>query len=111
MAACRQQNEIAHHDLSAWPSPCGLSAIRRRPESPSERRLTGSRQVSQDPPMAVAGRAFGCIRVPDDGAIEASYWPRGRHMVDPIRRRLLKTGAAAAALAATPSVLAQQSGT
>jgi pimeloyl-ACP methyl ester carboxylesterase len=31
-------------------------------------------------------------------------------MVDPIRRRLLKTGAAAAALAATPSVLAQQGG-
>ena len=30
-------------------------------------------------------------------------------MVDPIRRKLLKTGAAAAALAATPSVLAQQS--
>ena len=32
-------------------------------------------------------------------------------MVDAIRRKLLKTGAAAAALAATPSVLAQQSGT
>ena len=31
-------------------------------------------------------------------------------MVDRIRRKLLKTGAAAAALAATPSVLAQQSG-
>src|SRR5918996_2436842 len=31
-------------------------------------------------------------------------------MVDPIRRKLLKTGAAAAAIAATPSVLAQQSG-
>src|SRR6186997_3374980 len=31
-------------------------------------------------------------------------------MVDPIRRKLLKTGAAAAALAATPSVLAQQGG-
>ena len=32
-------------------------------------------------------------------------------MVDAIRRKLLKTGATAAALAATPSVLAQQSGT
>ena len=32
-------------------------------------------------------------------------------MVDSIRRKLLKTGAAAAAMAATPSVLAQQSGT
>ena len=32
-------------------------------------------------------------------------------MVDPIRRKLLKTGAAAAALAATPSVLARQGGT
>ena len=32
-------------------------------------------------------------------------------MVDPIRRKLLKTGAAAAAIAAAPSVLAQQSGT
>ena len=31
-------------------------------------------------------------------------------MVDPIRRQLLKTGAAAAAVAATPSVLAQQGG-
>jgi len=31
-------------------------------------------------------------------------------MVNPIRRKLLKTGAAAAAVAATPSVLAQQSG-
>ena len=31
-------------------------------------------------------------------------------MVDPMRRRLLKAGAAAAAMAATPSVLAQQSG-
>lgn len=31
-------------------------------------------------------------------------------MVDPIRRQLLKTGAVAAALAATPSVLAQPSG-
>ena len=31
-------------------------------------------------------------------------------MVDPIRRKLLKTGAAAAAVAASPSVLAQQSG-
>ena len=31
-------------------------------------------------------------------------------MVDPIRRKLLKTGAAAAAMAATSSVLAQQSG-
>src|SRR2546428_11026622 len=31
-------------------------------------------------------------------------------MVDPIRRRLLKTGAAAAAIAATPSVFAQQGG-
>ena len=31
-------------------------------------------------------------------------------MVDPIRRKLLKTGAAAAAIAATPSVLAQQGG-
>jgi pimeloyl-ACP methyl ester carboxylesterase len=31
-------------------------------------------------------------------------------MVDPIRRKLLKTGAAAAAMAATPPVLAQQSG-
>src|SRR5512145_2330549 len=31
-------------------------------------------------------------------------------MVDSIRRKLLKTGAAAAAMAATPSVLAQQSG-
>ena len=30
-------------------------------------------------------------------------------MVDSIRRKLLKTGAAAAAMAATPSVLAQQS--
>lgn len=32
-------------------------------------------------------------------------------MVDEIRRKLLKTGAAAAAMAATPSVLAQQAGT
>jgi pimeloyl-ACP methyl ester carboxylesterase len=31
-------------------------------------------------------------------------------MVDPIRRKLLKTGAAAAAMAATPSVFAQQAG-
>src|SRR5438093_1380643 len=31
-------------------------------------------------------------------------------MVDPIRRKLLKTGAAAAAMAATPSVFAQQGG-
>src|SRR5512134_3564105 len=31
-------------------------------------------------------------------------------MIDPIRRKLLKTGAAAAAIAATPSVLAQQGG-
>lgn len=31
-------------------------------------------------------------------------------MVDAIRRRLLKTGAAAAAMAATPSLLAQQTG-
>src|SRR5262245_26608653 len=31
-------------------------------------------------------------------------------MVDPIRRKLLKTGAAAAAMAASPSMLAQQSG-
>ena len=31
-------------------------------------------------------------------------------MVDPMRRRLLKAGAAAAAMAATPSALAQQSG-
>src|SRR5215510_2781419 len=31
-------------------------------------------------------------------------------MVDPIRRKLLKTGAAAAAMAATPALLAQQSG-
>jgi hypothetical protein len=31
-------------------------------------------------------------------------------MVDAIRRKLLKTGAAAAAMAATPSVLAQQGG-
>jgi hypothetical protein len=31
-------------------------------------------------------------------------------MVDPIRRKLLKVGAAAAAVASTPSVLAQQSG-
>ena len=31
-------------------------------------------------------------------------------MVDPVRRQLLKTGAAAAALAATPGVLAQQAG-
>ena len=31
-------------------------------------------------------------------------------MVNPIRRKLLKTGAAAAAVAATPSVLAQQNG-
>ena len=31
-------------------------------------------------------------------------------MVDPIRRKLLKTGAVAAAMAATPSVFAQQSG-
>src|SRR5437762_6743797 len=31
-------------------------------------------------------------------------------MVDPIRRKLLKTGAAAAAMAATPSVFAQQTG-
>src|SRR5688500_13233566 len=31
-------------------------------------------------------------------------------MVNPIRRKLLKTGAAAAAMAATPAVLAQQSG-
>ena len=31
-------------------------------------------------------------------------------MVDSIRRKLLKTGAAAAAMAAAPSVLAQQSG-
>ena len=31
-------------------------------------------------------------------------------MVDRIRRKLLKTGAAAAAVAATPSVFAQQSG-
>ena len=32
-------------------------------------------------------------------------------MVDPIRRRLLKTGAAAAAMAAAPSALAQRAGT
>ena len=31
-------------------------------------------------------------------------------MVDSIRRKLLKTGAAAAAMAAAPSLLAQQSG-
>ena len=31
-------------------------------------------------------------------------------MVDPIRRKLLKTGAAVAAMAATPSVFAQQTG-
>ena len=31
-------------------------------------------------------------------------------MVDPIRRKLLKAGAAAAAMTATPSLLAQQSG-
>ena len=29
-------------------------------------------------------------------------------MVDPLRRKILKTGAAAAAVAATPSLLAQQ---
>src|SRR6185295_2932131 len=32
-------------------------------------------------------------------------------MVDPIRRKLLKTGAATAAMAATPALLAQQGGT
>src|SRR5688500_3485365 len=31
-------------------------------------------------------------------------------MVDPLRRKILKTGAAAAAIAATPSVFAQQNG-
>jgi hypothetical protein len=32
-------------------------------------------------------------------------------MVDSVRRKLLKTGAAAAAMAASPSLLARQSGT
>ena len=31
-------------------------------------------------------------------------------MMDPVRRKILKTGAAAAAIAATPRVLAQQTG-
>ena len=43
-------------------------------------------------------------------AITAQERPRGERMVDPIRRRILKTGAAAAAMAATPSVFAQQGG-
>jgi hypothetical protein len=50
--------------------------------------------------------------VPDDEGFpfETYHRPRGEHMVDPIRRKLLKTGAAAAAIAATPSVLAQPTG-
>ena len=86
-------------------SPCGISGRTAAP---------GASQASSGRPFTALARARNLSSAESFGASSRTHRPQQRSrrtpIMDPIRRKILKTGAAATAMAAAPRVFAQQTG-